>query len=381
MAVVVPGVLGACQAPDRRGTATTPPSATASGPPTSSLPAPVDRIRWNVNLDDDQTEATPAFAAGVIFVSTHHGKLAALDAKSGAVRWRGQLGGSGDAVAVGDGRMYVASGDVTASRCRLHALDAATGAPRWTRTSRPCAGLTLGADVAYLATNGVSHNSGRILERARVVALGADTGRQRWSVQIDGPTAELSAPMVAGRTVYVTSSAGLIALDAASGRVRWRAEVGSGSASSPVSHGGLVHVVRAWGDGESAVYAFDTNSGRQAWMFQVNGLGFQAPVVATDTVVVVSQDGRVRGLNSRTGRLRWVRAFAKTDAARPPARAVSAGSTVYVSLAGSLHALDARTGHTQWTDPNPPPGDPLGADNGVVYLGAANGVISAVGAP
>ena len=185
--------------------ATTPPSVAASGPPTSSSPGPVDRIRWNIDLAD-QTEATPAFAADVIFVSTHHGKLAALDAKSGAVRWRGQLDGFGDAVAVANGRMYVASGDPMTSECRLHALDAATGTPRWTRTSRPCAGLTLGVDVAYLATNGVLPNSGRILEPARVMALGADTGRQRWSVQIDSPNAELSAPMVAGRTVYVTSS-------------------------------------------------------------------------------------------------------------------------------------------------------------------------------
>jgi outer membrane protein assembly factor BamB len=115
---------------------------------------------------------------------------------------------------------------------------------------------------------------------------------------------------------------------------------------------------------------------------QVRGLAaFRAPLFAANTVVVVSDDGRVRGLNHRTGRLRWVRALGSTDRGGPPARAVSAGNTVYVSLAGRLHALDATTGRTVWTDPNPPPGDPLGADNGMVYLGAASGVISAVGRP
>jgi outer membrane protein assembly factor BamB len=184
--------------------------------------------------------------------------------------------------------------------------------------------------------------------------------------------------------VYFTGSAGLVALDTASGRVRWRTRFdrAGGHLSQPLIHGDLVHVVRDWEYGQAAVYAADAQTGQRLWVSQVRGLAaFRAPLVTANTVVVVSDDGRVRGLNHRTGRLRWVRTFGSTDRGGPPARAVSAGSTVYVSLAGRLHALDATTGRTVWTDPNPPPGDPLGADNRMVYLGASSGVISAVRGP
>jgi outer membrane protein assembly factor BamB len=382
--VVLVGVLVGCHAPDRRG-AETPTPATSSRPPTtgSSSPVPVDRIGWSVDLGDS-TEAAPAFAAGVVFVHTHHGALAALDARSGAVRWRVELDGLGGSLAVAEGQLYVVSGDANMSQCRLRAFDAASGTHRWARTSRPCSALTVGAGVAYLTVGGVVHSTGRVVEPARVVALEADTGRQRWSVRIDSADATLSAPVVAGRMVYFTGSAELVALDTASGRVRWRTRFdrAGGQVSQPLIDGGLVHVVRQWGHGQSAVYAVDARTGQRLWVSQVRGLAaFRAPLFAANTVVVVSDDGRVRGLNHRTGRLRWVRALGSTDRGGPPARAVSAGNTVYVSLAGRLHALDATTGRTVWTDPNPPPGDPLGADNGMAYLGAASGVISAVGRP
>ncbi|GAA4996532.1 hypothetical protein GCM10023317_26200 [Actinopolymorpha pittospori] len=317
-------------------------------------------------------------------MSTHHGNLAALDAQSGAVRWRRDLGGFGDALAVADGQLYVASSDAQTPQCRLRALDAANGTPRWSWSSQPCSRLLVGvADgLAYLTTAGVIDATGSTHEPARVMALDADTGRQRWSVHIDSPNAQVSAPVVAARTVYVTTSAELVALAVADGSVRWRVSLDGGSVSPPVIHGSLVHVVRAWGYGESAMYAFDAQSGQQRWVSEVREVeAFHAPVVAADAVVVVSQDAQVRGLDHRTGRQRWVRAFGTNDPALPPAPAFSSGTTVYVRLAGKLLALDAMTGRTRWTNPNPTPGDPLGANDDVVYLADTSGVISAIGAP
>jgi outer membrane protein assembly factor BamB len=378
-------VLATCQPADRtasqRGPATSGPAGSVV-PSSSPSPAPGDRTRWSVNLRDS-TENAPVFAGGVAFVSTHHGTLAALDTRSGAVRWRGDHGLGTSGVAVADGRLYVAGLDSNASRCQLRAFDATTGAPGWLRSANACTGtkVAAGAGRVYLVDEGIQHNTGRVVEPTRVVALDARTGRTRWSRRID-PSMTASVPIVAEGTVYVSAErAELIALDAASGRIRWRIAVGPGGrVSRPVVRGGLVHVIRAWGYGESAVYAFDAETGKRRWVRPASGTRL-SPAFAADTLVVVHQNARLRGLNPRTGQVRWARELGTAVAGPPAPPPVAAGNLVYVSLAGTLHALDARTGRLRWTDTTPPPGIPLAVHEGVLYLGASDGTISAVDGP
>jgi outer membrane protein assembly factor BamB len=312
---------------------------------------------------------------------THHGKLAALEARSGVVRWQGDLGEVSSAIAVAGGPVHVFSEDATAhSLCRLRTFGAASGASQWSWSTGRCqshAG-TVARGVVYLTISGVDASTGDTAERdlSRIVALDSDTGRQRWSRRFD-TAAQLSPPVVADRIVYFTKGHhGLVALDAESGKERWRVNLEGGTVSLPVVDQGLVHVARAWGYGESAVYAFDAETGRRRWVFKARGLTTFAAYGA-NTLVLVDQDGRVRGLNNQTGQPRWVREFGNPDPARPPAPAVSDGTMAYVLLAGGLHALDAGTGRVRWTDPTPPPGTPLTAHDGVVYLTASDGLISA----
>jgi outer membrane protein assembly factor BamB len=117
---------------------------------------------------------------------------------------------------------------------------------------------------------------------------------------------------------------------------------------------------------------------RQRWVYRARGLtAFTALAYGAKTVIIIDQDGRVRGLNNLTGQPRWVRELGNTDHARSPDPPVSDGATAYVRLTDGLHAMDANTGRMRWTDPSPPPGTPLAADDGVVYLAAGDGLISA----
>jgi outer membrane protein assembly factor BamB len=295
--------------------------------------------------------------------------------------WQGDLGEVSSAIAVAGGRVHVLTEDATAhSLCRLRTFGAAGGASQWSWSTRRCqshAG-TVARGVIYLTVSGVDAGTGDTAERdfSRIVALDSDTGRQRWSRRLD-TAAPLSPPVVTDGIVYFSSSHyGLVALDAESGEDRWRVNREGGTVSRPVVDQGLVHVVRAWGYGESAVYAFDAGTGRRRWVFKARGLTAFAAYGA-NTLVVVDQDGRVRGLNNQTGQPRWVREFGNPDPAGPPAHAVSDGTMAYVLLAGGLHALDAGTGRVRWTDPTPPPGTPLAAHDAVVYLAAGDGLISA----
>ena len=237
---------------------------------------------------------------------------------------------------------------------------------------------SLSTGVIYLTISGVDASTGDTAERdlSRIVALDSHTGRQRGSRRLD-TAAQLSSPVVADRIVYFsTGHSQLVALDAESGKDRWRVNLGGGTVSLPVVDQGLVHAARARGYGESGVYAFDAQTGRRRWVSRPAApTAFAA--YGANTLVLVDQDGRVRGLNNQTGQPRWVREFGNPDPARPP-RACGLGWNHGVCLlAGGLHALDAGTGRVRWTDPTPPPGTPLAAHDGVVYLTASDGLISA----
>ncbi len=277
--------------------------------------------------------------------------------------------------------MHVLSQDAKSKNlCRLRTFDAASGASQWSLSTRRCRSQagTVARGVIYLTVSGVENGTGDTPghDSSRILALDSDTGRQRWSRRFD-TAAPLSPPVVGGRIVYFSTAQGeLVALDAASGKDLWRVNFEGGTLSLPVLDRGLVHVVRTWGYGESAVYAFDAESGQRRWVYQAPRLmAFTAS--GAKTLVIVDQDGRVRGLNNQTGKPRWVREFGNPDPARPPDPPVSDGATAYVRLAGGLHALDIGTGRVRWTDSTPPPGRPLAARDGVVYLAAGDGLLSA----
>lgn len=62
--------------------------------------------RWSASL---RGEGTPVVADGVVYVSTLHNELVALDATTGAVRWRYESRLPLSTPAVGDGVLYVVS--------------------------------------------------------------------------------------------------------------------------------------------------------------------------------------------------------------------------------------------------------------------------------
>lgn len=343
---------------------------------------PVDRADWSINLEGDSVEIAPVFAGGDVFVVTHHGKLAALDARSGAARWRHDLRDLSSALAVADARLYVLSKAANAPECQLRTFDTANGASLWSWSSARCPAVrgTMADGAVYLTVDGVDDGTGdtRDQDPSRIVALDARTGRPRWSHRFD-TAAQLLEPVVEDRTVFVsTSRAELVALNTASGKVRWQVNLEGGNLSGPVAANGLVHVTRTRGYGESAVHSFDGQTGRRRWLYPARDLISTVPVVAAKTIVIVRRDGRVHGLNDQTGRVRWTRDLRDTDPANPgDLFPVSDGATVYVRRGSALHALDADTGRTRWSDPSPPPGTPLAAHNGVVYLSASDGTFSA----
>ena len=307
---------------------------------------------WQVRLPTTRgLEATPVVVDGVMYTSGNWGTVYAMDAATGRELWTfdpqvdGQWGRSAccdvvnRGVAVADGVVYVASLDG-----RLHALDAATGKPRWTANVLPV------------------------------------RGRAAFEYSITG------APLIAGRLVVIGSGGAdfhgargfVAAFDRRTGRLQWRFyTVPRDPASGPQDQAHLVRAVGTWSRhtnwkdggggtvwdgmaydprldlvyvgtanpspyvigkderGEDALYAasivaIHASTGRLAWYYQeVPGDGWdydatQDLILARlpvdgherDVLIQAAKDGFLYVLDRRTGRLLSARPFAFENWAR-----------------------------------------------------------------
>ncbi|MCZ7526383.1 MAG: PQQ-binding-like beta-propeller repeat protein [Acidimicrobiia bacterium] len=319
-------------------------------------------VRWTATFPGPPSYALAA--DGRVFVTAPREGAAgtalhALDAASGAARWTADLGASPFAAATLDGlRVVVATGDGT-----LLALDAATGAPRWQ--------VALGGEVSAPPTalgGTVYVEVGDGAGAGTLQARSAATGALVWSRPVPGAG---STPAVAGDTVYVAYRCGVThALDRSTGAPRWSTDPGceTGTASTPVvdeARGRLVVGDHETGSGRS-VAVLSTTTGAVVRTFAPGG----TPAVAGDRLLVPNGT-ELRSYDLATGAERW----AFTAAAPWSTAPVVVNGTVFAATeTGVIHALRAEDGTEL------PPGDvgapvsaTAGAGGAPVALSAAQG--------
>ncbi|MEO5876303.1 MAG: PQQ-binding-like beta-propeller repeat protein, partial [Streptosporangiaceae bacterium] len=238
-------------------------------------PANVGRLRarWTATLAGN-VAATPTVSLGTVFVPDYGGKLSAVDALTGTVRWQRPISDySGVA------------GDIS-------------------RTSPAIYGSTL------IFGDGVS--SQQSTGGARVMAAGRTAGTPLWNTIIDADPAAMvtTSPVVDGNTVYVGTASrtefgapgaprmrgSVVALNAATGTVLWRRYM------APAGYTGNA----VWGSS----FVVDHTTGR---LFVTTGNNYTVP----DGICTMpgQQDCRqgpadnytdaVVALNLRTGAVEW----------------------------------------------------------------------------
>jgi outer membrane protein assembly factor BamB len=233
--------------------------------------------------------SSPAVVERVVYIGSDDSYVYALDAATGAERWRFHFQTGGNVLsspAVVGGVLYIGSDDNY-----VYALDAATGAERW-----------------RFQTGGLVHSSPAVVggvlyigsDDSYAYALDAATGEQRWRFKTGGDV--FSAPAVLDGVVYVGSYDNYVyALDAATGEQRWRFETGAHLESSPAVANGAVYV----GSNDDYVYALDAATGEKRWRFQTGAYVLSSPAVANGIMYVGSGDGYVYALDAATGAERW----------------------------------------------------------------------------
>jgi outer membrane protein assembly factor BamB len=271
-----------------------------------AIDARTGRIRWHADPGEGMIVEAGVQGSRRLFAACGDGGVCAFNKTDGRELWGVDVGRRVDAMAAGDGMVFVGDYDGY-----VVALDAVTGAERW-RVSP--AGLPEGIPdnnlVANTVISGLTAVRGTVYVQIRggiLVALSAATGEEEWGWTIQkGPPPITRTwfpgrpPVVAGGLLYIaTEYHDLFAIDAETGRDVWRLEVAwPGRATpeaSPASEGPL------------ALDFVDASTGKRRWRAEIGNIQ-ESPIFVNDAFLVstcLNGNCSFFALDSATGERRW----------------------------------------------------------------------------
>ena len=277
-----------------------------------------------------------------VFATTGYGELIALDAASGAIRWRQRLdAGLGTPTVAGD-VVYVVGSDGAA-----WAIEAANGRIRWNLPASPGGASLAGGAAPAISDRSVifPFGSGELVSALResgVRVWGTSVAGARRGVAYNNLSDITADPVIRNGRLFAGNQSGrVVALEAVSGERLWTATEG---AYSPIliAGGSLFFVsdrnellrleedtgARIWGS-ELPLFVNERVSRRRA-VFTHFG-----PILAGGRLVVASGDGVIRLFDPVDGRETGQLAVRGGAAANP---IVMNGVLYVVSEDGRLHA-------------------------------------------
>ncbi|MEV7569346.1 PQQ-binding-like beta-propeller repeat protein [Streptomyces tanashiensis] len=251
---------------------------------------------WEITgaqTDFETPEAGPAVHGDTVYV-WRDARLQALDARTGAERWSYPIGDAASCANVPvrvapaeDGCVYVSAGT------RVLSIDIAAGHVRW-HFEAPAVFLSPPVFAPGPAvTGGGVYLSDHL---GTVYALDATTGQDRWRIATE-PRQSTEPVLVADGNVHVGSGSALYTLDAVTGTPRWRFAAGGELVGSPVVADGRVH----FGSADHVLYTLDATGGQLRWKLATGGEITGSPVAKGGVVYACSKDRCVYALDAVKG--------------------------------------------------------------------------------
>lgn len=252
---------------------------------------------WRVDFDSGIERCYHLLpAAGWLFVGGH-GRIFALEADSGRVRWQFGEGGGNHGAAVADDRVYVGQpGPVAALESPSLLAELTRDRPdvAW-RVDGPIFGLApvrVGELVVVADGEDGPYNGG---DAGYVYAYDVDSGELQWRQKIEmnalAPAARGDTLFAPGLTYDDVSEVGVVrALDARTGDVRWSTRLPRWPSDAFGAGNSLL--VGGGNRGTPGVTALDPESGEERWTVETDDdTDALAPVA--DTVFAGSRAGTV----------------------------------------------------------------------------------------
>lgn len=333
---------------------------------TTRVRPPYDASEWSFNAGK-LLEFSPVVADGVLYFQDKNSLFYALDADTGKVRWKNEIGDLAAASpAYSDGRLFA----VTLEPGNAVALRARDGKVLW---ERPLPGRSETSPVVFGDKVIVGSESGDVF------ALDTGTGKIEWQVSTAG-NVKGGLALDQG-TLYGANYAGeVFAIRASSGEFVWQSSTQGGS----FSRGGPVYSTPAVAFGrvflgsiDGRVYSFDADSGELVWSHSTGDWVYPGPAVADTkrsgpTVYIGSKDQNFYALDAETGEVRW-----QKDVGGIVLGAASVlGEVVYVGVIGpniGSFGFDVKTGR-QVFESELGEYNPVISDGERLYLTGAYGI-------
>ena len=274
----------------------------------------------------DWVRGRPIVAGDTLVAADFAGNLHGLSADDLTIKWTTRLG---DFPALADlatdgKRVFAGTNDLN-----VHAVDAATGDRRWTRSLIP--------------KNDDGHHTDRIC----------------------GGSYYQSTPIVAENKVFLGGPDRMVhAYDFETGDELWRCEISAAVSSPPVYHDGKIFFGQQGGNRD--FYAVDTATGEPAWVAKV-GWVWSGAAVAKGRVCAPSVNGHLYGMDEQTGEVVWTHRTSRAAHPLPP----TDGTNVYFgSWDGYYYSVAAADGRLNWkyyTGLVPDSGSPLVTDTSLQF--------------
>lgn len=281
---------------------------------------------WNLAVGGDLTANGLALAHNLLYLALDGHFIAAVDARTGALRWRFDTGGAVRAAPLVIGRdLLVASGPNS-----LWCLDALTGTRYWVFHSEDALTEFWPTRTSPVVYAGVVYTA--LGASSEINALNLRTGRKVWETSL--PERVIGGPvldMQRGLLYLVTWSGRVVALDIQTGATRWDIRLPAGSESSPALavQPGLLYI----GGFDRALYALDTRNGQITWRDALDSPVISAPTVlragAAYLLVATTQAGDCLLLDALSGRT--LQSWQLGELRAPP---VVAGDVLYQASLG-----------------------------------------------
>ncbi|MGE5647896.1 MAG: PQQ-binding-like beta-propeller repeat protein [Acidobacteriota bacterium] len=213
--------------------------------------------------------SSPVVANNAVYFGSGDGNVYALDAQTGALKWKFR---TGDVVhaspALDGGTLYIGSWD-----SYLYALEAATGKLQWrfqTGTD-PQYGNQQGFQSSPAVAGGAVYTGCR---DAKVYALDARTGARKWEYANNGSWVITSPAVHEGKVYFATSDSGLFhVVDAQTGTDAFTYDARFPVFASPAIAAGVVYI----GTFGGKLHAFDLKTNQQLWVFETAASKQNAP--------------------------------------------------------------------------------------------------------
>ena len=329
------------------------------------------RANWQTTLGD-RINAGFAIDSGVLYAASFDGKLYALDAVTGKIRWSAQGDDvlmstpvfSKGLIVIGSGHNGFLKPDDAVSQIwgrpggnSVYAFTQNTGRPIWRFH-------TEGEDMPTPAIDGTTVIFGN--GDAHAYALDLNTGLLKWRTPLAGAVT-MASTAIDGGTAFISSCHNAPyycetrALDVRDGHTLWTNPNG-GSDCAPAVAGGLVFVNTNQDDprfhtgGFDVVAALDERTGQTRWTYQTDPGPYTFPATnerqiagtVADGVLYqpIGTDSRVIAFDSQSGRIIWnLRTWA--DVKMSPV--IAHGHVYFGDLGGILYDVDQQTGHVLHT--------------------------------